>query len=244
MAAGRILFFAALVGVCSAQSRAPVLVELFTSEGCSSCPAADQLLSELVRAQPVPGVRIVALSEHVDYWDHQGWKDPFSDALFTRRQQEHAGPAASDVYTPQIIVDGGAGVVGSDRAAVLTAIRAAAAAPKLAVALNWASGDHKSVEVAVAADARAARASVFLAVTEDGLESSVKRGENEGRELKHDGVTRRLIEVGRADGAGAFRRTAPVPMNSGWKLRNVHVVAFVQTPAGKIVAIQVLSDSR
>ena len=85
---------------------------------------------------------------------------------------------------------------------------------------------------------------MFLAVTEDGLQSSVKRGENEGRELRHDGVTRRLVEVGRTDRAGAFKSKVSVSMNSGWKLRNVHVVAFVQSPAGKVVAVQVLSDSR
>jgi len=228
----------------AAQSLTPVLVELFTSEGCSSCPAADQLLSELVRTQPVPGVRIIALSEHVDYWDHQGWKDPFSNALFTRRQQEHAGPAASDVYTPQILVDGGAGIVGSDRAAVLKAIRDAAGTVKATIFAKWIDGDPRPLRIELPADGRTARASVFLAVTEDGLQSSVKRGENEGRELKHDGVTRRLVEVGRADGTGAFKRDVPVSMNSGWNLKNVHVVAFVQSPAGRIVAVQVLSDSR
>ena len=228
----------------AAQSGMPVLVELFTSEGCSSCPSADQLLSELVRTQPVPGVRIVGLSEHVDYWDHQGWKDPFSDAIFTRRQQEHAGPAASDVYTPQILVDGGAGIVGSDRSAVLKAIRDAAATQKAGLMAQWADGNLQLVQVELPADARTARASVLLAVTEDGLQSSVKRGENEGRELKHDAVTRRLVEVGRADGAGAFRRNVSVSMNTGWKLTNVHVVVFVQSPAGKVVAVQVLSDSR
>jgi hypothetical protein len=228
----------------AAQSGTPVLVELFTSEGCSSCPAADQLLSELVRTQPVPGVRIIALSEHVDYWDHQGWKDPFSNAVFTRRQQEHAGPAASDVYTPQILVDGGAGVVGSDRAAVLNAIRGAAGTAKAPMTAQWTDGELRRLHIEMPADSRTAGATVFLAVTEDDLQSSVTRGENEGRELKHDGVTRRLVEAGRADRAGAFKRAVPVSMNSGWKLKNVHVVAFAQSPAGKIVAVQVLSDSR
>ena len=228
----------------AAQSGTSVLVELFTSEGCSSCPPADQLLAELVRTQPVPGVRIVALSEHVDYWDHQGWRDPFSNAVFTRRQQEYAGPAASDVYTPQILVDGGTGIVGSDRAAVMRAIRAAAAAPKAALTVTWLDADMRRLEIVMPADARTARASVFLAVTEDGLQSSVKRGENEGRELKHDAVTRRLVELGRADSAGSYRRVEPVSMNSGWKLANVRVVAFAQSPAGRIVAIQTLPVPR
>jgi hypothetical protein len=228
----------------TAQSVTPVLVELFTSEGCSSCPPADRLLSELVRTQPVPGVRIVGLSEHVDYWDHQGWKDPFSNAVFTRRQQEHAGPSASDVYTPQVVVDGGAGLVGSDRAAVLKAIREAAATAKVPMMASWPAGD-RLLQIEVTADPRTSRALVLLAVTEDGLQSSVKRGENEGRELEHDGVTRRLLEIGRADGTGAFRRRVTVSVDTGWKLHNVRVVAFAQSPAGRIVgAIQLLADSR
>jgi hypothetical protein len=236
----------------AAQSLTPVLVELFTSEGCSSCPAADQLLSELVRTQPVPGVRIIALSEHVDYWDHQGWKDPFSNAGFTRRQQEHAGPAASDVYTPQILVDGGPGIVGSDRAAVLKGIREASGTAKATMTAQRRGpvqpaaidGNLWLLDIEVPADARTAAASVFLAVTEDALQSSVQRGENAGRELKHDGVARRLVELGRADRTGAFKRAVSVSMNSGWKLSNVHVVAFAQSPAGKIVAIQVLPVPR
>jgi hypothetical protein len=219
----------------------PVLVELFTSEGCSSCPPADQLLSELMRTQPVSGVRIVGLSEHVDYWDHQGWKDPFSDALFTRRQQDHAGSAPSDVYTPQVLADGGGGVVGSDRAAVLTAIREAAGAPKIPITVSWSGADRKAVAIIAPADKRAARASVFLAITEDGLQSSVKRGENEGRELKHDGVTRRLLEVGRADETGAFRRVVPVSLDSAWNRARLRLVAFVQSSSGRVVAVQVLS---
>jgi len=228
----------------AAQSATPVLVELFTSEGCSSCPPADQLLSELVRTQPVPGVRIVALSEHVDYWDHQGWKDPFSNAAFTRRQQEHAGPNPSDVYTPQILVDGGAGIVGSDRVSVLNAIRAAAATPKAAMTAQWLDGEMRSFEIFMPADARTSRASVFLAVTEDGLQTSVKRGENEGRELKHDAVTRRLVDLGRANSAGSYRRVESVSVSSGWNLKNVHVVAFAQSPAGKIVAVEALPVPR
>ena len=218
----------------------PVLVELFTSEGCSSCPPADQLLSELMRTQSVSGVRIVGLSEHVDYWDHQGWKDPFSNALFTRRQQEHAGAAPSDVYTPQVLVDGGTGVVGSDRAAVLKAIRDAAGAPKIPITVSWSGTDRKAVEIAVPADKRLARASVFLAITEDGLESSVKRGENEGRELKHDGVTRRLIEVGSANETGAFHRI-PVSIDNAWNRARLRLVVFAQSSAGRVVAVQVLS---
>jgi hypothetical protein len=147
------------------------------------------------------------------------------------------------VYTPQIIVDGGPGVVGSDRQAVLKAIREAAGAPKIPFTMNWSGADRKEVEIIAPADKRATRASVFLAISEDGLQSSVKRGENEGRELKHDGVTRRLIEVGRADETGAFRRTVSVSIDGAWNRARLHLVAFVQSAAGRVIAVRVLPSN-
>ncbi len=93
----------------------PVIVELFTSEGCSSCPPADALLSQYVKNSPVPGVEVIALGEHVDYWNHNGWADPFSSAQFSQRQSDYSNAFRLDsVYTPQIIVDGKAQLVGSD----------------------------------------------------------------------------------------------------------------------------------
>src|SRR4051794_37109298 len=107
--------FAVLLAASAAKADVPVVVELFTSEGCSSCPPADAVLERLVRAQAVPGVAVLGMSEHVDYWDSLGWKDPFSDAAFTERQERYA-PSVSGgrVYTPQIVVGGRFGVLGSD----------------------------------------------------------------------------------------------------------------------------------
>jgi hypothetical protein len=109
----------------------PVLVELFTSEGCSSCPPADELLSRLQQSQPVAGVEVIALSEHVDYWNRLGWADPFSSAALTERQRQYATVLRGNrVYTPQMVVDGQAGFVGSDSPQALRAIAEAAESRK------------------------------------------------------------------------------------------------------------------
>src|SRR4051794_27969654 len=105
-----------------------VVLELFTSEGCSSCPPADQFLQRLVDSQPIADVQIIALGEHVDYWDRLGWKDRFSSALFTTRQQTYGNTFnLSSIYTPQIVVDGRAELVGTDAEAARLAIERARA---------------------------------------------------------------------------------------------------------------------
>ena len=141
---------------------AAVLIELFTSEGCSSCPPADAVLSRLHQEQPVPGVQLLVLSEHVDYWDDLGWKDPFSDRRFSERQAGYG----SRIYTPQAIVDGHIDVLGSDEAGIVRAAAAAAREPHgTAVLQRTATG----VRVEVAGLPGHASARVFVAVLEDGI---------------------------------------------------------------------------
>jgi len=126
----------------------PVIVELFTSEGCSSCPPADALLSRLGKTQPVPGAEIIALEEHVDYWDRLGWKDPFSSEAATDRQNDFGSAfGGAQIYTPQMIVDGRAQFVGSSDSDALRAIRAASQAQKPAVQLSWEKDDTLAVHV-------------------------------------------------------------------------------------------------
>src|SRR5581483_8973602 len=126
---------------CVACADTPVLVELFTSEGCSSCPPADQLLAKLESQQPVSGVHIIALSEHVDYWDRLGWRDPFSSAQFSQRQQVYSQVLRdSGPYTPEMVVDGATGFVGSESREALQAIATAARAQKAVVQISGGAG--------------------------------------------------------------------------------------------------------
>ncbi len=163
--------------------RVPVLVELFTSEGCSSCPPADALLESLLRSQPVEGVEVVPVGLHVDYFDHLGWKDTFGSASYTARQQDYSQVFGPDsVYTPQIVVDGQEAVAGSDGDVVRRAIGSAAGRPHLPLrATAQLVGDRLRLTIDLpAAPANAEKIQVVAAVTEDGLSSVVKRGENQG----------------------------------------------------------------
>ena len=171
------------------QSR-PVVVELFTSQGCSSCPPADDLLAELATD---PGV--LALSFHVDYWDYIGWKDPFAAAQYTERQRDYAAELGLRyVYTPQMVIDGRHNAVGSNRSAVTEAIdEAAATAPTVVVTLEDAEGGRVLLS---AGKAPAGNATVWLVTFDDGHDTEVARGENRGRALHNSNVVRELTALG------------------------------------------------
>ena len=176
--------------------RSPVLVELFTSEGCSSCPPADRLLGELDRAQPVAGAEIVVLGEHVDYWDELGWHDRFSSPLFTARQQAYAQRfGIAGPYTPQMVVDGRTEFVGSDGRRAVEAIRTAAAArPKLGLTIGAATADGQRVSGDIVLAAGGA-GSLYAALVDPKDVTEVGRGENGGRRLMHAGVVRTLVRL-------------------------------------------------
>jgi hypothetical protein len=212
------------------------VAELFTSEGCSSCPPADEVLSELIHRQPVRGVRVLGLGEHVDYWDRLGWRDPFSSAALTARQSEYESRVfrTGSIYTPQLVVDGQFERVGSDVNAVHRAIRQAARTPTAAVDVMFTRAPDATVHVDVHVDVPRdvtihGAADVLVAVTEDNLVSDVRHGENRGRTLRHSAVVRTLMHVGVLTPQDqAFSTTASVPLPPEWKIENIRVISFVQ----------------
>jgi hypothetical protein len=224
-------------------ARVPVVVELFTSEGCSSCPPADEVMTKLVSQQPVAGAEIIGIGEHVDYWDRLGWRDPFSSATFSARQSEYASRVfhTADIYTPQMVVDGREQFVGSDYRAATTAIARAASLPgaRMQLALKVSHVSAPSAQVITQIESSvgvslAGTAEVFLAVTEDGLVTQVRRGENGGRQLRHSAAARTITSVGvpRADGS-SWSVTTNVRISPDWNLGRTRIVAFAQDRATK-----------
>ena len=217
--------------------RTPVVVELFTSEGCSSCPPADALLARLSEGQPAGNVQLIAMEEHVDYWNNGGWTDPFSSRDWTSRQYAYAGPLGNgNAYTPQMVVDGTVEFVGSHSQKARESIIKAASKVKTPVTLEQggSSGTGKeSFSATVGKLDGAAKgdvAEVWLAITETGLHSAVTRGENAGEDLHHAAVVRLMRKVGEAksDGETSFTGDANVSLQKEWKRENLRAVLFVQ----------------
>jgi hypothetical protein len=226
----------------AAGSMVPVLVELFTSEGCSSCPPADELLARLEQTQPIAGAEIIALSEHVDYWNRLGWTDPYSSAKFSERQNEYARAFdTGEVYTPQMIVDGRVQFVGSNRDRAREAIADAARAAKATVEISLRGATTDSANLAIRInDLQTAwtgdSPEVLLAITESGLRSSVSRGENAGRRLNHTAVVRALSGLGSIDSQSkSFSAEPSVNIEKVWKRANLKAVVFVQERASRRV---------
>jgi len=197
-----VLGLAALVAGFSAPAAAqepvPVVVELYTSQGCNSCPPADAFLGELARQ---PGV--IALGFHVDYWNYLGWHDPYSNKKFTYRQKEYAmALRQTGVYTPQMVVQGRRGEVGSDRRSVLQAIAdARKAKPSATILIEKLAGNRLRAVVTAAAAAKGAN--VYLALFDRRNATKVPRGENEGKTLTNYNVVREWKRLGKLDGEKA-----------------------------------------
>lgn len=254
----RIMRLAALLSFCLALAQAqdrrvPVIVELFTSEGCSSCPPAELLLSRLERGQPVAGARVIALEEHVDYWNQLGWVDPFSSAQYRGRQNDYAiGFHADNIYTPQMVVNGQVSFIGDDSGRAYQEISAAKQAQITLVDIrnNPNGTDPELVDLQVLVTSpkspRQRAADVYLAVTESDLESHVLQGENAGRQLRHAPVVRSFGVIGRMDprGSNIGQITNTLRLPRDWKRENLRAVVFVQERDSRRITGAGIADLR
>lgn len=216
------------------------VVELFTSQGCSSCPPADRLLSAIA-AEPALAGKVVPLAYHVDYWDYIGWTDPFSSADWSARQKQYAQAYNTNrIYTPQVVVNGTEEMTGSEERKVRAAI-AKALAEKPAVDLDLTvektPGGLRAKVTASHAEALPRDADVLVALVENGLVTKVGRGENGGRTLKNDAVVRRLqraMVLGAAPG-GHGTGSVDLPVGEATAGRKLGVAAFVQDPKTRAI---------
>jgi hypothetical protein len=216
--------------------RKAVVVELFTSEGCSSCPPADELLGRLRQDLSAKNIQVIPLGFHVDYWDGLGWKDRFSSVNFTQRQERYAQALKVDgPYTPEMVVDGEVEFVGNDAGRAQSTIRQQASQLEMVqVKTSPAGADQLSIQVKGAAGPSSGNALVMLAITEDNLSTKVGGGENGGRTLHHAAVVRELRQVGTLHDGG-IETTVPLRLEKDWKRNDLHAVVFVQNgPSGKI----------
>jgi hypothetical protein len=214
----------------------PILVELFTSEGCSSCPPADALLQKLDTSPPIAGAQFIVLSEHVDYWDHDGWKDPNSSAALTERQAAYVRSLGlMTPYTPQIIVDGTSEMRANNPQQADKVFQEAAAASKVPVRIGEVSvdaGNPAILRARIEADGESDRhnADVYVAVALDHVESQVLKGENGGKHLTHVAVVLQLTKIGKLPKGKSFAETVQLKLKPGTDPKNVRVIAFVQEP--------------
>jgi hypothetical protein len=221
-----------------------VLIELFTSEGCSSCPPADALLEKLDRSQPVTGAELIVLSEHVDYWNDIGWKDPYSSHEYSERQSAYAARfGRGSVYTPQIVIDGHLELVGSDERRAIAAVENETKFAKVPLSLSAVRFDGNNklsmhIEAGPLGPSAAAHsASLFLAIADDRDESQVSRGENAGRTLKHVAVLRSLVPAGTVGKSDKVSQDITVNFNNQNR-RALRIVGIIQEPsAGRVLGV-------
>ncbi|HEY7402508.1 MAG TPA: DUF1223 domain-containing protein [Candidatus Angelobacter sp.] len=230
---GAFFLFASMGKTTDGTPKRAVVVELFTSEGCSSCPPADELLGHLRQDLAAKNVQVIPLGFHVDYWNSLGWKDRFSSAGYSQRQELYAHSLRVDgPYTPQMIVDGEVEFVGSSARQAQRAIAEAASQPPAAeVKISAAGADQFTVNVkAPAADT----GTVLFAITEDNLSTEVGSGENNGHTLHHAAVVREFRQLGQLHNGG-FSADVPIKLQSEWKRADLRAIVFVQEgTSGKI----------
>jgi hypothetical protein len=216
------------------KSATPILIELFTSEGCSSCPPADAWIKQLDATQPIPGAEAIVLSEHVDYWNHDGWTDPYSSAFFTDRQNTYVhAMGGSSPYTPEIVVNGKTELQLSNQAQVGNTFLNAAKAQQIPVTISALSVDGNSpalLHAHIDADGTASKvnADVYAVTALDHAESQVLRGENGGHRLTHASVALEMVRVGKLEKGKPFSHDFQTKLKPGLDPKNLRLIVFVQ----------------
>lgn len=222
---------------------APILVELFTSEGCSTCPPADVTLEKMDTLQPVPGAQLIVLSEHVDYWNHDGWRDPYSSASITSRQNGYVRALGlKTAYTPQILIDGTAELRINDPSQVSQVFQKAVSVSKVPIRIASATIEgskpaivHGTIEAESSPEQH--NADVYVAVALDHVESQVSSGENRGRHLAHVAVVLEIAKVGKLKKGENFNQDFRVKLDlPRTASTNIRIVAFIQeTGPGRVL---------
>lgn len=236
---GLLSCFGGLAFAADPPSGTPIVVELFTSEGCSSCPPADALLRKLDSSQPVAGARLIVLEEHVDYWDDQGWKDPFSSHDWTLRQAEYAQRLnVRAPYTPQMVINGGVELLGSDSSGATKVFDEARSASVVPMRISEIRIESGKVHAHVETGEIPAKAQIFVALALDHADSQVKRGENGGRHLEHVDVLQSLNSAGKVQKGQSWSKD--VVVSAGKPATAYRLIAFIQEPdQGKIMGAAV-----
>jgi hypothetical protein len=233
------LFLSCLGATAESAPSTPIVVELFTSEGCSSCPPADALLRKLDAAQPIAGAQLIVLEEHVDYWDDLGWKDPFSSRDWTLRQTEYAQRLnVRAPYTPQMVVNGGVELLGSDSARAAKVFDQERSQPVVSIHITDVRIEGGEVHAHVETGEVSAKAEVFVALALDHADTQVKRGENGGRHLEHVNVLQNLSGAGNLQKGQSFSKD--IVVSAGKPGITYRLIALIQEPdQGKIVGATV-----
>jgi hypothetical protein len=217
----------------------PVVVELFTSEGCSSCPPADALLQEFDK-QPYPATELIVLSEHVDYWNHIGWTDPYSAHAYSERQSAYGDRLhLESVYTPQMIVDGTTEFVGNSSGEAEKAFGQATATAKISVHISDVRLEGNVLKGRIETGTllpQSHKADIIVVVALNHAESQVAAGENSGRRLTHVAVVRALVKEGSVAPGESFSQDVAVTLEKAVDPAQLRVIAFVQEPGpGRIL---------
>jgi len=222
---------------------APVVLELFTSEGCSSCPPADKVLSEIAEKSPIDGVEIIPLGWHVDYWNNLGWPDRFSNVEYTRRQHIYAQVGnRTSVFTPEAVLNGLGGFNGSDRGGILRVAQVLSekSNAEVEVGSTFPSPDKLKIEIEVKGDIPVRDEDpieILVLIAENNLATEVKRGENSGRTLRHDAVVRSVKNMGSIRTASdlPYNKEYTLDWNPEWKRENCKAVVLLQEKHSRLI---------